>query len=328
MARGVDDRLRRLRALRKEEASPSHVEELRKALADRSPLVVAAGAEIAGQRGLVELEPDLAAAFERLINGPAGADKLCLGKIALMQALNKVASDRAEPFLRGIGHQQLEPRWGGAEDAAAALRGEAAFGLVRINHREAINLLAELMADPAPVARAAAARALGYSRAPAALPLLRFKACLGDREPAVTVECLAALAAADPKDAPPFIARFLDSPDEATQEGAAFALGESRREEAFDLLRAHWPKARGNSLRHALLLAISSTRLPKALEFLVEILTTCPQSEARMAIAALAIHRHNQPFAQRIGKTVAARGDAILDEEFRKQFPEACPAGE
>src|SRR5688572_22475836 len=108
MARGVNERLSRLRALRKEEATPAHIEEVRKALKDRSNLVVALAAEIAGQRGVVELEPDLAAAFERLMTGPDGADKLCLAKTALLEALNKVESDRADTFLRAIRHIQLE----------------------------------------------------------------------------------------------------------------------------------------------------------------------------------------------------------------------------
>jgi HEAT repeat protein len=321
MARGLDARLSRVRAIRQEEASPAHGEELRKALADRSNLVVAAAAEVVSLRNLAELEPDLAAALERLMDAPAEADKLCLAKIALIEALNQLESDRAELFLRAIRHVQLEPRWGGAEDAAAPLRGHAALGLVRINYRGVMNLLPELLADPQPAARAAAARALGYSRFPGALPLLRYKACIGDREPAVTVECLAALAAADPQDSLEFVARFLSAHDPATQEGAAFALGETRRAEALELLLAHWPKSRGGSPRHALLLAISSTRLPQALDFLVQIVVTGEPDAARQAIAALAIHRHNPQLARRIAEAVAARGDAALSHEFHKKFP-------
>lgn len=89
----------------------------------------------------------------------------------------------------------------------------------------------------------------------------------------------------------------------------------------------HWPRARGD-LQPALLLAISSTRLPQALEFLVTIVATRQQSEARLAIAALAIHRHNQPLAERIAKTVEAREDAVLHEEFRQKFPEVPPAAD
>jgi hypothetical protein len=45
--------------------------------------------------------------------------------------LNKIEYDKEEVFLSGIRFVQMEPRWGGEEDAAAQLRGSAAFGLVR-----------------------------------------------------------------------------------------------------------------------------------------------------------------------------------------------------
>jgi HEAT repeat protein len=319
-SRGVDAKLNRLRALRRETPIPEHLAELRKALGDTSNLVVADAAEIVGSRILPELAPDLVAAFDRFMVEPAETDKLCRAKTALVEALNKIEYEKEDVFLAGIHHVQMEPRWGGEEDSAARLRGSAALALVRINYRDVVLLLADLLADPEKVTRVAAAQALGESRAPSALPLLRFKARLGDEDPDVTAECLTALMSAAPKESLPFVAQFLDSPDEAIQQGAAFALAESRRPDALDILMQHWPKARDGSAQELIRLAISMTRLPAALDFVLESLVADNQSTALAALSALAIHPHNQSIHERIAAAVAKKGDAILKEAFRKEF--------
>src|SRR5438045_1708315 len=81
-------------------------------------------------------------------------------------------------------------------------------------------------ADPAKVARAAAAQALGAAGSAAAVALLRFKARVGDEEPEVMAACLAALMTAAPAESLAFVAEFLDAPSEAVREGAVFALAE------------------------------------------------------------------------------------------------------
>jgi HEAT repeat protein len=318
--RSVDAKLSRLRALRQEVATQEHLADLRHALADKSNLVVADAAEIAGERLLSDLAPDLVDAFNRFMVEPAENDKLCRAKIAIVTALNKMEYDKEDVFLRGIRHVQMEPRWGGSEDSAAPLRANAAFGLVRMNHRDVLLLLADLLADPEKVARSAAAQALGETRAAAAIPLLRFKARTGDEEPEVTAECLAALLRTAPKESLPFVAQFLDSRSEAIQEGAAFALGESRWPDALAILTSHWPKARHGSLQEALLLAISMTRLPAAIDFLLELLTDDNQAHASGALSALTIHRHNGPVKERIAAVVAKKGDAALQDSFKKKF--------
>jgi len=76
-------------------------------------------------------------------------------------------------------------------DPSAPLRAGCALGLVRIKYPSALALLVDLLLDKAKVARRGAARALGASGLLAAVPLLRFKARIGD-DPAVTGECLLA----------------------------------------------------------------------------------------------------------------------------------------
>lgn len=317
--RGVDARLSRLRTLRYETAAVvDHIAELRDSLDDKSNLVVADAAQIVGERGLADLVPEMVAAFERFMEDPAESDKQCRALIAIVTALNKLEYDKEDVFLSGIHHVQPGNSWGD-DDAAAPLRGHSAFGLVRINYPGVVLLLADLLADPARAARAAAVQALGATGSAAAPPLLRYKARSGDKDPAVTAECLTTLMHAFPKESLAFVAGFLRSPSEAIQEGAAFALAESRRADALDALTQHWPQARHGTLQEVILLAISTTRLPGAIDFLLEVLASDRQA-ATPALAALAIHRHNDAVKERIAAIVAKKGDAALLERFQKKF--------
>src|SRR5262249_42913102 len=158
-----------------------------------SNFVAAEAAVIVGKSKLVELVLDLEAAFDRFMIDPEETDKTCRAKIAVVEALNQLDFERPDIFLRAIRHVQYEPVWGGRRHTAAPLRAAAAFGLVRLNHRDILTLLADLLADPEKVARIAAVQSLEATGSVAAVPLLRFKARVGDEEPEVTAECFTAL---------------------------------------------------------------------------------------------------------------------------------------
>jgi HEAT repeat protein len=174
--RALDAKLARLGSLGKEPISPASVAELRKFLTDASNFVVAEAAAIVGNAKLAELAPDLVAAFDRLMIDPEERDKQCRAKTNIVEALNKLDHDEPDVFLRGIRHVQHEPVWGGTQDTAAALRGDCAFALVRLNHRDAIALLIDLFVDPEKVTRVAAVQAMEGVGSVAAVPLLRLKA--------------------------------------------------------------------------------------------------------------------------------------------------------
>jgi len=203
-----------------------------------------------------------------------------------------------------------EPGRPNEDDPAAPLRGNAALGLVRIGYPGVVLLLTDLLVDPAKTARAAAAQGLGDTRSPTAIPLLRFKARLGDANSEVTGACLSALMAADPEASLPFVAKFVRNHDEAVQADAALALGESRRPDALDILIDYWPSARDDALAEVLLLAIAMTRLPAALDFLLGTLTAGDQAVASATLSALTIHRHNDGIKDRIAAALATKGDA------------------
>ena len=282
--------------------------------------MVAEAAEAVGHFTLAGLAPDLAAAFERFLVDPVKTDKLCRAKIAIAQTLDKLEYLRSDVFLRGIRHVQPEPVWGGQQDTAAPLRGACAFALVRIGHPGVLNLLVDLLTDPEKDARLAAVQALAYNSTQAAGFLLRLKARMGDKEPEVTSECLGALLKLDPVEAMPFVADFLQSPEEAVQEGAVLALGESRRPEAFQLLKDFWDSQIGSELRETILVAMALLRLPAANDFLLSLVADQSTAVATAAVSALAVHRHDTRLRERVEAAVTQTGDADLRAHFEKRF--------
>jgi HEAT repeat protein len=325
-ARGVEAKLLRLRSLRNQQVAAAAVEELRAALGDVSNLVVAEAAAVIGDSAVQELAQDLVAAFERLMIEPEQSDKQCRGKIALVEALNKLEYAGPEVFLRGIAHVQ-EPRWGDPDqDTAGPLRAHCAFGLARINPPNLLLLLTDLLLDRDKAARAGAIRALGSSGSLAAIPLLRFKAQLGDKEAEVTGECFEALLELAPTQSLPFVGRFLHSGSAAVQEAAVFALAESRRPEAFTMLQDFWPRA-PQDLGEAVLLAIAMLRIPAALDFLIA-LVAGKDPHSRAALSALAIHRHYDKTKERVAAAVKVNGEPGVQQWFLKKFPETEKSGQ
>ncbi len=312
--RGVEAKIERLKSLREQYTPP----EFRSFLGDASNLVVAVAAEIVGERGFKELVPDLLAAFDRFMIEPETTDKHCRAKIALVQALNRLEYEGDAIYLRGIRHVQ-DPIWQSDDDAASPLRGDCAFGLARIAHPHLLNLLVDLLMDRSSVARRSAVQALGASGRTAAVPLLRLKALTGDPKPEVTAECLTSLMTLAPKESLSFVAKFLSSAKEEIQEGAAFALAESKLSEALPILINRWPNARRSPLEEVVLLAISMFRQSAAIDFVLLILETEPHS-ALAALNALAIHRHQDAVRERVRAIVNAKNDATLRSRFAKKF--------
>jgi HEAT repeat protein len=313
-ARGAEAKLNRLRLIRREAPTPEIIAELRTSLADASNIVVAEAAKIVGEQKIAALTADMVAAFDRLMVEPEDTDPRCRAKIALAEALNQVECEQPNVFLRGLSHWQ-EPGRPGEDDAAAPLRGISAFGLTRINHHGIVLLLTDLLLDKAVAARVAAAQALGETRSATAIPLLRYKAQVGDGSREVEA-CLTGLMVAAPRESLPFVAGFLSG---SHADGAALALAESRLPEALKALIDHWPRARGGEHGETLLLAIAMTRLPASVDFLIDLLATDKES-APAILSALTIHRHNDAIRDRIAAIVAQHQDATITKRFEAKF--------
>lgn len=318
-SRALEQTLAELSRIRQEPASPVSIAALRAVIKSKASHAVAKAAEIVAELEIADLKDELTAAFERLLVDPVKNDPTCAAKTAIADALYRMGADEPLIFLRGIRHVQMEPVWGGRADTAVALRGICALGLVRANYRDAMAELADLLADPEARARGDAARAIAYSEDDHGVPLLRLKALVGDTDPSVITECLTALLQLAPQTSLPFVARFLDRDDTATQEAAALSLGASRLAEAFALLRDWWQRTRNPGVRRTALLAIAMLKRDEPIDFLINLIATAEGLTARDAIAALSLYRHDSALVERV-RTAAAHNDIDLSSALRDQF--------
>lgn len=303
----LEDQLAALHALRTASLTGDTLAQLRQALANHNSHVVVVAAEIAGEAELADLEPDLVSAFAALMRNPAKSDPGCRAKTAIADALRACECAAEAVFLQGVRHVQMEPVWGGQVDTAAPLRGACALGLVGMRSRHALLELAHLLADPESDARIAAARALAYSGDPASVPLLHFKVLTGDTHAAVLYECFLALLKLDVDMSPAFVAEYLNNADSATAESAALALGESRQEGAFAVLRDAWEDTFDAERRRTLLLALATLRVEAALAYLLDIIRHEARVHADAALQALRMYQRDETIWRRVEKALAER---------------------
>ncbi len=303
----LEEQLSALRALRAAPITEDALIQLRWALGSHTSHVVAASAEIIGEAELADLEPDLVAAFGALMRNPAKTDPGCRAKTAIANALRACECSAEAVFLQGVHHVQMEPVWGGQVDTAAPLRGACALGLVGMHSRHALLELAHLLADPESDARIAAARALAYSGDPASVPLLRFKVLTGDAHAAVLYECFLALLKLDVETSLAFVAGYLKNADSAIAESAALALGESRQESAFAVLRDAWEDTFDAERRRTLLLALATLRSEPALDYLLNIIRHEARVHVDAALEALRMYQRDETIWRRVEKALAAR---------------------
>lgn len=310
-SRKLETLLAQLTEIRSQPNSEQTIADLQQILRSKFAVAVAQAAKVVHERELVQLIPDLVSAFDRFLQNPVETDPNCHAKVGIADALYRLEHRQETVFLNGIRHVQMEPVWGGRVDTAAKLRGVCAMGLVRMNYAEVLVELADLLADPEPPARIAAARAIAYSGNPNGVPLLRLRARVGD-EPSVLAECLAALLNLDADRSLDFVSSFLNAPVPQTQELVALVLGESRLPAAFDVLRQWWEKTREPELRRTGLLAIATLRQDQPIDFLLNLIATGTASHARDAVTALEVYRDDPILWQRVQAAAAQREDTAL----------------
>lgn len=288
-----------LAELRESALTPETVKRWRQVLRDTHASTITQAAKILGQRGLTDLNPDLAETFTRLMQKPVKRDPNCLAKAAIADTLYRLESHNHALFLQGIRHVQMEPVWGGSVDTAATLRGNCALGLVRMHYPNVMTELADLLADPEGPARMVAARAIAYTEDPQGIPLLRLRAKIGD-EPQVLSEYLAALLKLAPQQSIPFVSEFLSDTNQQVQELGALVLGESRQPEALGSLQNWWQGVQDPELRITGLLAMAMLRTDEAFQFLLALVADGSDQTAQEAIQALEIYRQDYDLWQRI----------------------------
>jgi HEAT repeat protein len=308
----LQERFGELEGLRKDPKSPKSTEILSQAMTGSSNHLAAAAARIVGEFRLEEFEELLIQAFDWFMNNPLKTDKGCAAKIAIADALFQLGSHQEDLFLQGIRYIQLEPVYGGKEDTAAELRVVCAMGLVGMGYPDVMNELAHLLADKELDARIGAVRAIAYARQESGVPLLRFKALIGDEDARVIYECFRALLDLSPQDSIHFVASFFDCEDQAIAESAALAIGESRLPGALSVLREGWENTLDQDFRRFLLLAIAMLRDEIANDFLFSLITDESSGIAQDAIAALEMYRDDEQIWGRVLEIADSRDDIDL----------------
>jgi HEAT repeat protein len=296
----LEQRLAELDALRDAPKSEESLQALRHALELKNSFIVARAAELAGEFESCDLSDALVSAFNRLIEKDYEKDKGCRAKAAVAEALQLIGAPEDNVYLRGARHVQMEPVWGGRTDTAGALRSASAIGLVRMNHTESLLVLADLLADPLAPVRADAARTLAYRGATDGLPLLRIRVQIGDEDSDVITECVLAMLQLDARVSMDLVRSMYHGPDPIRSDSAVLALGQSRLPEAFDLLKDWWMDCGDQEMRKTLLLSIAMLRRDEATAFLVTTISQDRQADARDAVDALAIYRHDESIKKQV----------------------------
>lgn len=310
MAKALEEKLARVAAANA--SAPEGREELRRALSDRANLVVARAAKRIGKEKIGELAGELPGVLMHLLAGGMSADKGCMAKLEVAQAIYELGLDKMDaqdPLLAGARYVQQEPTFGGVVDTAAELRGACALGLVRIGYHDVMTVLADLLADPEQQTRIMAARAIAYAGQESGVLLLRLKALSGDRDMSVMGECFTALVQLTPAKALPLLERFLDRDDADLAQEAAIAIGSSKREEALDILRRHWDQ--NITSREWLLAPLAMLRRPEAVEILLGVIERGPEGLAIAAAEAMGMYRSDPIVRERVLTAAKARGPAV-----------------
>lgn len=305
----LKEAFRRLEKVRSDPLSPESIAQLQGSLGHKNNHIVARAANIIAEEDVGGLEDELLAAFDRFMFEPVKSDAGCGAKAAIVEALYNLGFEREEPFLRGIRHVQLEPTYGGKQDTAARLRAFSALGLARTIYPDKMLDLADLLADPELDARLGAVHAITASRQVAGVPLLRFKALVGDEDPRVLYECFRSLLEMDPESSLDFVAAFLRNDSDSVHESAALALGESRLDGAFEALHAWCQEIQYSRLLHSGLTAIALLRTQPAIDYLVSLVADGPLSVAREAVTALNLYRDDPQTWRRVENAASRRSD-------------------
>ena len=107
---------------------------------------------------------------------------------------------------------------------------------------------------------AGAARAIAAVGSDAAALLLRLKILIGDPEIGCNFRSSGRPLDVDGAEALPLVESIANSRDEALRDAAILALGESRREDAIELLKARFERTADPSAKKCILLALASSR--------------------------------------------------------------------
>ena len=318
----IQQALERLGELRHAALTDEVISEIRHSLRNRSNLVIAKAAKVAGELRATAVVPDLVASFHKLMKDPLRLDKRCAALTEIVTALYELDCDDSAPYLIGLRHIQKEGSFGPPVDVAAKLRGLCAQGLLRTRYPNSLDEVVRLLVDAEPEARLGAVRALATNGGEAGVLLLKLKVYSGDGEPAVMGECFAGLLSAAPDRSISLVGEYVDSEDEALAEAAILALGESKNERAFEVLKEKWQRTVGGPLRPVLLVAMACSRLEPAIAYLLSIVREASPKTAAQAMEALVAYRSSGRIRSSLQEIVEQRNEPGVTQAFARHFCE------
>jgi len=306
----LEQRLEQLRQMRSATPNDEVVVALTKGMKDRSNLVIAEAAKTIAELRLSPMIPILLETFHQLLEDPVKTDSKCWGKTAIATALTELEYAESPPFLRGMHHIQMEPVWGGQEDAAPQLRATCLLALVQcddLRRPEIFRRLVDGLADPADPVRLEAVRAIAQMNGDEASILLRLKARLGDRRPVVTGHVFDALLMLEGEKGIDFVAEHLSSTTSEVRDEAALSLGSSRLQKSVDVLISAWRDATDGNFRSVVLRALSSSRHQAAIDFLLDVVRDGMTRDSAAAADALKLHEDSPEISFRLEQAIKKR---------------------
>lgn len=288
---------------------------LREVVRGKRGLVIAVAARVIASHGLGDLADELAAAFVRLCEQPVERDPQCKGKTAIARALHELDRWYDEVFVAGVTLIQLQPAWGAPEDSAAELRGVCGLAFAHAGRADALDVLADLLADPQRITRFAAAQALGDAGRPDATALLRYKLRVGDEEPDVLTACVASLLVLAPRGALPLVLSLLHG-DNDRAIAAALGLGERRIADAAPALIAWCDEIKPATRARVGYLSLALLRTDLGNAYLLGRVTDGSRADALAAGRALATFRADPALAAAVRAAAAAHPDPAVAIEL------------
>lgn len=308
-----DDKLARLRAL--EDAPEGQVvHELRKLFGENDAFFIGEAAKMAKALELRSLEVDLVAVCKRLLAKEI-ADRGCIAKRLVFDALVTFDVDVPDVYLMGLHHEQWDHSFGPPEDTAGSVRGLCAHALVRIDYRDAILEIAPLLYDHLSEVRVAAAEALAATGEKTCAAILHVRLLAGEEKPDALEALYRSLLALHAQRYLPVVGKGLMD----GQESAALALGESHLPEAFPILRDALAVAIGD-VEATVLLSIALLRQEEATAYLRDLVEHASEHRACKAIEALGLHRHDTRIVGPLADIVKARKSKKISQVFAEKF--------
>ena len=185
-----------------------------------------------------------------------------------------------------------------------------AMALVVTGHPAALGACVAMLVDPEAGARAGAIRALTASGRVDIALLLRLFVVRGDPDPGVLAEAFGGLLTLTAADAVPFVVERLGARDRDVARAAALALGEAHGLDAVAALRERLPGEERPDVRHAIILALATSRDDAAFEAVLELVVRGSGADSKAAVEALRIYDHDTALQGRVQAALNSRPPA------------------